>query len=149
MTGFKERPRILGLDLGTKTIGLALSDPTGSMSMPLGVVRRKGMAHDLAELKRVIEERQVAEIVLGLPLRLNEAESAGSQRSRDFAERLAAEFGLPVHLIDESFSTMAAEDILIEAKVSRKKRKKVIDGLAAAVILQSHLNERREGEGKS
>jgi putative holliday junction resolvase len=136
--------RILGLDLGTKTIGLALSDPGRTIAGSLGVIRRQGLSRDLARLAEVIAQHQVAAIVLGLPLHLDERESDGSRRSRNFARELERAFGLPVALVDESLSTAEAEDILVAADLSRKKRQRVIDGLAAAIILQAHLNELAE-----
>ena len=136
--------RVLGLDLGTKTIGLALSDPGRRIASAFGVIRRQGMERDLDRLAGVIEERAVAEIALGLPLHLSGAESEGSRRSREFAKALTKRFGLPVHLMDESLTTKDAEAVLLAADLSRRKRKKVVDGLAAAFILQSYLNESAE-----
>ena len=145
----REKPgqRWLGLDLGRKTIGLAVSDPGGVIATSLGTLERRGMEKDLARLKELVKERGIEEIALGLPLHLSGAESEGSRRSREFAERLKAELGLPVHLIDESLSTARAREIMIEADLSRKKRKRKIDGLAAAIILQSCLDEQAERKG--
>lgn len=136
--------RLLALDLGTKTIGLAVSDPGRNISSSLRIIQRRDMASDMAELASVIEEYEIKEMVLGLPLHLSGAESEGSERSRKFAKELEAEFGLPVLLVDESLSTARAEEIMVQANVSRKKRKKKIDGLAAAVILQYYLDEQEE-----
>ena len=136
--------RILAIDLGTRRMGLALSDPGRQIGSSLGMIERRGMARDLARLRELTREREVTEIVLGLPLHLSGGESEGSRRSRAFAERLERELGLPVRLRDESLTTVEAEDILIEADVSRRKRKKVIDGMAAALILRSYLNELEE-----
>jgi len=136
--------RILAIDLGTRRMGLALSDPGRQIGSSLGMIERRGMARDLARLRELVREREVTEIVLGLPLHLSGGESEGSRRSRAFAERLERELGLPVRLRDESLTTVEAEDILIEADLSRRKRKKVIDGMAAALILRSYLNELEE-----
>jgi putative Holliday junction resolvase len=125
-------------------MGLALSDPGRQIGSSLGMIERRGMARDLARLRELTREREVTEIVLGLPLHLSGGESEGSRRSRAFAERLERELGLPVRLRDESLTTVEAEDILIEADLSRRKRKKVIDGMAAALILRSYLNELEE-----
>ena len=138
--------RILALDLGTKTIGLAVSDLARTFAQSLGVIRRKGFEKDLARIGETILQQQAKQIVLGLPLHLSGAESEGSLRSRQFAKMLEEKFDLKVHLVDESLSTARAEEILIEANMSRKKRKKKIDGLAAAIILQSFLNEQMEME---
>jgi putative holliday junction resolvase len=136
--------RMLGLDLGTKTIGLAVSDPSRMIAASCGVIRRQGKKQDLARLAQVIREQEAVELVIGLPIHLDGRESEGCRRSRAFAAALESEFKLPVHFIDESLTTAEAEDILIRADLSRKKRKKVIDGLAAALILQSYLNELAE-----
>lgn len=141
----KKRPgRFLGLDLGTKTIGIAASDPAGTIASSAGVIKRKGVEHDLARIREIVEEREVVRIVLGLPLHLDGRESEGSRRSREFKRLLEERLGLPVSLADESLSTSRAEDVLLEADLSRQKRKKVIDGLAAQVILQSYLDELKE-----
>jgi putative Holliday junction resolvase len=136
--------RVLGLDLGTKTIGLAVSDSGRTFASSLGVIRRRDKRRDLEKLTGVFREQEATEIVLGLPLHLSGEESEGSRRSRRFAAALEKELGIKVHLVDESLSTARAEEILLEANLSRKKRKKVIDGLAAAIILQSFLNEQNE-----
>lgn len=125
-------------------MGLAVSDPGRTISSSIGMIRRRGPARDLEKLGEVIREYEVKKIVLGLPLHLDGKESPGSKKSRKFSDRLVKEFGLEVHLVDESLSTVEAEEILVEANLSRKKRKKVIDGLAAAIILQSYLNEELE-----
>jgi putative holliday junction resolvase len=136
--------RILGLDLGTKTIGLALSDPGRMIASSLGVIRRQGLARDRERIRAAIAEHEITAIVVGLPLHLDGRESPGSQRCRAFARELERAFALPVHLIDESLSTAEAQEILVRADVSRQKRKRVIDGLAAAIILQAFLNELAE-----
>lgn len=141
--------RILGLDLGAKTIGMAVSDAGRSFAQSLGVIRRSGNRRDLERLAALAREHGVAEIVLGLPLHLSGAESEGSRRSRRFAELLEKGLGLKVILVDESLTTREAEEILIEADLSRKKRKKAIDGLAAAFILQYYLNELQEKKRQS
>jgi putative Holliday junction resolvase len=140
--------RIMGLDLGARTIGVAVSDPGRSFASSLGVVRRRGLSSDLEKLAALVREHDPALIVLGLPLHLSGRESEGSRRSREFAKVLHQRLGLEVVLVDESLTTRDAEDVLIEADLSRKKRKKVIDGLAAAFILQSYLNELHEAPAK-
>ena len=140
----REKQRIMGLDLGSKTIGVAVSDPGRSFATSLGVIRRRGLSVDLERLAVLVREHDPALIVLGLPLHLSGKESEGSRRSRGFAKVLEQRLGLEVVLVDESLTTRDAEDVLLEADLSRRKRKKVIDGLAAAFILQSYLNELRE-----
>lgn len=143
----KTSGRVMAIDLGSKRMGLALSDPGRTISSALTVIARKGLKNDLEKLGALIREHEVSLLVVGLPLHLSGAESEGSARAREFAGKLEQEFGLPVRLVDESLSTVEAEEVLIEADVSRKKRKKSVDGLAAAVILRSWLNEQDEGGG--
>lgn len=145
----EQKGRVLCLDLGSKTIGLALSDPTRTIASPAGTLKRKGIKNDLSRLARIIEEREVRVVVLGLPLHLDGRESEGSARSRDFARVFTEELGIEPVLIDESLTTREAEEVLLLADVSRKKRKKVIDGMAASVMLQAYLNERDELDGKA
>ena len=141
MESGEQRGRVLCLDLGSKTIGLALSDPTRTIASPAGTLKRKGLKNDLARLAKIMEEREVKVVVLGLPLHLDGRESEGSARSREFARLFAEKLGVEPVLIDESLTTKEAEEVLLRADVSRKKRKKVIDGMAASVMLQAYLNE--------
>jgi len=134
----------MGLDLGVKTIGVAVSDPGRSFASSLGVIRRRGTEADLERLAALVREHEAALIVLGLPLHLSGKESEGSRRSREFARVLEQRLGLEVVLVDESLTTRDAENVLLEANLSRRKRKRAVDGLAAAFILQSYLNELRE-----
>lgn len=138
--------RILAIDLGEKRIGLALSDPDGLIASPAGRLLRRGGQKDLDALRELAAAHQVSEVVVGLPLHLSGAESPGSKKARAFAARLEAELGLPVRLIDESLTTAEAEEILVEADVSRRKRRQHIDGMAAALILRAYLNERAENK---
>jgi putative Holliday junction resolvase len=136
--------RVLGVDLGAKRIGLALSDPDRIIASSLGHVVCRGNRQDVEVLAALVAEREVAEVVVGLPLHLSGEESPGSRRARSFAQKLAERLSLPVHLIDESLTTAEAEDILVEADVSRRKRRQVVDGMAAAIILRAWLNEQEE-----
>jgi len=138
------RGRALALDLGTKTIGLAVSDPGRRIATSLGVIRRKGIDNDLARIAEIIERRQVAEIIIGLPLHLDGTENQGCKRSREFARIIEARLGIKPVLVDEALTTAEAEQVLIEADLSRKKRKKVVDGLAATFILKFYLDEQAE-----
>lgn len=136
--------RILGLDLGEKTIGLAVSDPMGWTAQGRGVIRRRAVIeYDLAELARVISEERIEEIVVGLPRNLNGSEGIKAAGSREFGTLLGERFGLPVHYWDERLSTAGAQRALLEADLSRQKRKKVIDQQAAVFILQGFLDRRR------
>jgi len=134
--------RVLGLDVGTKTIGVALSDELRVAAHPHTVIRRSGHARDIAEVAGLVKDQKVAAVVVGLPLALDGREGARARRVRAFAEALAG-LGADVHLWDERFSTSEAERVLVAADVSRARRKAVIDKQAAAVILQGWLDRQR------
>lgn len=131
---------LLGLDPGTKTIGVALSDRRRSIATARRVIRRKKPAADMAELLALIEEHGACGIVLGLPLNMDGSEGPRAQSARAFARNLAARMAMPIVLWDERLSTVAAERALLEADASRKRRSEVIDAVAAAYILQGALD---------
>jgi putative holliday junction resolvase len=134
--------RVLGLDLGTKTIGVAVSDEFGWTAQGIETIpidEEKGQ-FGLKRLREIIDEYSVDTIVLGFPKNMNGTIGPRGEASQRFAELLKREFSLPVVLWDERLSTMAAERMLIAADVSRKKRKQVIDKMAAVMILQSYLD---------
>ncbi|GAB7386484.1 Holliday junction resolvase RuvX [Bacillaceae bacterium] len=130
----------MGLDLGEKTIGVAVSDALGWTAQGVEVIRRKDRQHDFAQLKELIERYGVERIVVGLPKNMDGTIGAQGEASRRFAHELERAFSLPVDLWDERLTTSAAERTLLAADVSRKKRKRVIDKLAAALILQAYLD---------
>ncbi len=134
----------MGLDLGTKTIGVAISDELGWTAQGIETIKRYGGTDekDLTRLEQLIDEYDVSEIVLGYPKNMNGTIGERGQASEQFAEVLKAKFKLPVLLWDERLTTVSAERMLIEADVSRKKRKTVIDKLAAVIILQSYLDSK-------
>lgn len=138
--------RYLGLDLGTKTLGVAVSDKTGLIATSLTILR-----HDndydflIEELKKIIKEKEIETIVLGLPKNMNNTIGERGEMVLSFKEKLEESISLPVILEDERLTTKVAENILISADVSRRKRKKVIDKMAANVILQSYLDRRNNG----
>lgn len=138
--------RYLGLDLGTKTLGVAVSDKTGLIATSLTILR-----HDndydflIEELKKIIKEKEIETIVLGLPKNMNNTIGERGEMVLSFKEKLEESISLPVILEDERLTTKVAENILITADVSRRKRKKVIDKMAANVILQSYLDRRNNG----
>ena len=135
--------RVLGIDLGSRRIGVAVSDGLGITAQPHAVVARHGGLRDMEAIAAIVRAVGAAELVLGLPLDPEGQEGDAARRARAFGDKLASHLGLPVHLIDESFSTVAAEDVLLAADVSRKRRREVIDKLAAAVILQRWLDEQK------
>ena len=132
--------RHLGLDVGTKTIGLAVSDEEGRVATPLRTLARKGGAHDVESVRQAFAEVQAGALVLGLPLGLDGREGAASKRVREFGSSLARSLGCDVHYIDERFTTVAAERVLIDADLSRRRRKTVIDHVAATLLLQLFLD---------
>ena len=138
--------RYLGLDLGTKTLGVAISDLTGTIATSLTILRHENNhKYLIEELKKIINEKNVETIVLGFPQNMNNTIGERGEMVLSFKEKLENSIRLPVILEDERLTTRVAENILITADVSRKKRKKVIDKMAANIILQSYLDRRRDG----
>lgn len=137
--------RALGLDLGTKTLGVAVSDELGWTAQGVETIPidEEKKQFGLKRLREIIEEYNVDTIVLGFPKNMNGTVGPRGEASERFAELLKKEFSLPVVLWDERLSTMAAERMLIAADVSRQKRKKVIDKMAAVMILQSYLDSKQ------
>lgn len=134
---------ILGIDVGTKTLGLAVSDAGQSVAFTLRTLQRRGLKRDLEELTTVLQERESTEVVIGLPLNLDG--SAGAMTAEaDLVASGLIERGFTVHRWDERLSTVAAERALLEGDVSRKKRRDVIDKVAAALILQGFLDRRQQ-----
>ena len=135
--------RLLGLDVGTKTIGIAISDATLTVASPLETLRRQGLAVDAAILKRLIDTRNVGALVIGLPVQMDGREGPRCQSVRQFAANLLGKFDIPIAFWDERLSTSAVERTLIEADVSRRRRADVVDKMAAAYILQGALERMR------
>lgn len=135
--------RTLGLDVGTKTIGVALSDELGLTAQGRETLRRTALKADLAQLTSVAKNEHVGRIVVGLPLNMDGSEGPRAEATRKFAAAVEEALGLPVELWDERLTTAEAERVLLAADVSRKKRKAVIDRLAAQLILQSWLDAHR------
>jgi len=138
-----ERGSLLGLDLGTKTIGVAVSDPDRKLAAPVFTIARARFASDAERLLELAAERRAVGFVLGLPLNMDGSEGPRAQATRAFARNLAKLTALPIALWDERLSTAAVERVLIEADASRRKRKAVIDQHAAAYILQGALDRLR------
>lgn len=137
--------RALGLDVGMKTIGVAASDELGLAAHPVETIARKGTAADVTRVLALAAEREVTDIVVGLPLELSGQVGRRARRVRVLIDALrqALGAGVTVHEWDERFSTVAVERVLIEADLSRRRRKQVIDKQAAAYILQGWLDARR------
>ena len=134
--------RVLGLDVGSKRIGVAVSDPLGITAQGLETLQRRNKRHDLAALERVIREYEVREIVVGLPLRMSGAEGMQSEKMQVFADDLRKRFRLPVHLWDERLTSAEANRLLRETDLSIEKRAKAVDRMAAVLILQGWMERR-------
>ena len=134
--------RIMGLDIGDKTIGVAVSDIMGITAQGVKTIRRESNKKDIEELKNIIKERQVNKIVSGLPKNMNGTLGPQGEKVLKLCELIKEETGLEIDFWDERLTTVAAERSLIEGDVSRKKRKKVIDMLAAVIILQGYLDSK-------
>ena len=132
--------RLLGLDVGSKTIGLALSDPGRTIASPHTTIRRRKFAEDAETLRAIIGAFDVGGAVIGLPINMNGSEGPRCQSVRQFAANLQAKLDIEVAFWDERLSTVAATRALLDADVSRKRRGEVVDKLAAAYILQGALD---------
>ncbi|HHX73563.1 MAG TPA: Holliday junction resolvase RuvX [Firmicutes bacterium] len=131
--------RIMGLDVGDRTIGVAVSDELGWTAQGIEVIRRTDWQADLRRLRQLSEQYRVSLIVVGYPLNMNGTAGPRADMAAEFAGRVREELGVPVRLWDERLTTMEAERMLIAADVSRAKRRKVIDKTAAVLILQNYL----------
>jgi len=133
------------LDLGTKNIGVALSDESGTLAQGKEVVRRASNRQVIARIREMLDEFNVAEIVVGLPLNMDGTMGERAKDSVKFADMLKEQTRVPVKLWDERLSTKEAENTMMEAAVRRGKRKKVVDKIAAQIILQSYLDSLQSG----
>ena len=138
--------RCLGLDLGTKTLGIAISDKMNIISSPYCVLRWDGEDYNLLfnELDKIIKNNEITDLVLGLPKNMNNTLGFAAERSLAFKDALEKRYNLEVKLIDERLSTVEATNYLLDADLSRKKRKKVVDGVAASIILDTYLKRREK-----
>jgi putative Holliday junction resolvase len=135
--------KILGLDVGSKTIGVAVSDELGIIAQGVTTLKRKGVNHDITQLLKVIEEQRAEKVVVGLPKNMNGSIGQSAKMVLTLLEELENFVDIPVIAWDERLSTVAAERALLEADMSRKKRKKVIDKVAALIILQGYLDNQK------
>ena len=135
--------RLIGIDLGTKTIGLAVSDVTRTVGSPLVTIKRTKFGKDAAELLALCEENEVGGLILGLPVNMDGSEGPRAQATRAFARNLGNLTDIPVAFWDERLSTTAVTRTLLEADASRKRRGEVVDKMAAAYILQGALERMR------
>lgn len=140
--------RIMGLDFGSKTVGVAISDPLLITAQGIEIIRRKEenkLRQTLARIEELITEYEVEEIVLGLPKNMNSTEGVRVELTMEFKEKLERRTGLPVHMWDERLTTVAADKAMMEAGVRREKRKDYVDMIAATLILQGYLDLRANG----
>ena len=143
-------PRILGLDVGDRRIGLAISDPLGFTAQPLFTLHRAGRRADLKSIARVLRKHGVTEVVVGNPLHMSGDQSPQATKAQAFAEELRAEFGITVHLWDERLTTTEAHRHLDDAgRPGGRERKGIIDQVAAVLILQSFLEARANLRSRS
>jgi len=140
VSGLPAEGALLGLDLGTHTIGIAVSDLRRSVATPGETIKRTKFTKDAAQLTEFMSDRRVTGIILGLPLNMDGSEGPRAQSTRAFARNLAQVTDLPITFWDERLSTVAAERALLEADASRARRKQVIDSVAAGYILQGALD---------
>lgn len=140
--------RYLGLDLGSKTLGVSISDPTGLIASSYTIIRHNEEYDKLiTEIQSIVIDKKIDEIVLGLPKNMNNTIGPKGELSFQFKEKMEKHLNIPVHLIDERLTTKQATDLLISNDTSRKKRKKVIDSVAATIILQSYLDKKERNNG--
>jgi putative pre-16S rRNA nuclease len=135
--------RILGLDVGDKTIGVAVSDGLGLTAQGVTTIRRRSYDKDLELLAGYIDEYEVGKVVVGLPKNMDGSLGPQAEKAINFADRIRERLGIDVSMYDERLSTLLVQKAMIEADVSRAKRKKVVDMLAAQVILQGYLDRNR------
>lgn len=136
--------RYLGLDLGSRTLGMAISDPLGMFASSYKIIRHNEEYERLInDVQETVQEKKIEAIVLGLPKNMNNTIGPKGELSFQFKKMLEERLNIPVHLEDERLTTKQAENILIHNDTSRKKRKKVIDSMAATIILQSYLDKNK------
>lgn len=133
-------PRYLGVDYGERRVGLAISDELGMMALPLDILPVQGPKQVIRDVLRMCQEKQVATIVVGLPLNMDGSRGAAVEAVERFVHELRRQAGLPVEVWDERMSSRQVERMLIDADLSRSRRKSLVDKLAAQVVLQSYLD---------
>ncbi len=135
--------RIMGFDVGTKTIGVAISDESWLIAQPFCVIKRGSFSKDLEEILRLIEEHSIKMIIVGMPVNMNGTLGPRSEETQRFIDKIKDKVPVPVETWDERLSTAAVTRVLIEGDTSRAKRKTVVDKLAASYILQGYLDSRK------
>ncbi|MBQ1487600.1 MAG: Holliday junction resolvase RuvX [Lachnospiraceae bacterium] len=141
--------RIMGLDFGSKTVGVAVSDPTGFIATGVEIIRRERedkLRKTYSRIEELITEYSVEKIVLGYPLNMDDSSGERVRKTLSFKEDIERRTGIPVVLMDERLSTVEAEELMNEMRISGADRKKVVDKIAATFILQWYLDEQRDGK---
>lgn len=134
--------RILGLDYGSKTVGVAMTDALGMTVQPYKTIQREQeskLRQTLSEIAEIVEQYQIEKIVMGLPLNMDDTEGDRAAKTRNFAEKLKLRVAVPIEFTDERLTTMEAEEILDQSGIPRSEQKKVIDQVAAQLILEQYL----------
>ncbi len=134
---------VMALDVGSKRIGIAVADPTGSFALPVGTIERSNLRADLSKIEEYLESYLVRDLVVGDPVSLSGERGIASQKMDAFVDHLRGIFSGTIHRVDERMTTAQVTKTLIAADVSRKKRKGVVDKMAAALILETYLARRR------
>ena len=132
--------RYLGIDFGSKRIGLAISDELGIIAGKYGTIERKGVKTDMGKIAAIVQEENVRKIIVGFPRNMDGSLGGSARKVEDFIKVLQPHLNIPVETWDERLSTVSAQKVLIKGDVRRKKRKKVVDQLAAVIILQNYLD---------
>lgn len=135
--------KAIGLDFGLARIGIALSDDTKFLATPFETYKRKGTEQDIQHIAQIIKEKNVDEIICGLPMNMAGEEQAIAQKTRDFMTILKEQVGIEINFVDERLSSLMAEEMLKETERDWKKRKEKLDAVAASIILQDYLDEKR------
>ena len=141
--------RIMGLDFGSKTVGVAVSDPTGFIATGVEIIRRERedkLRKTYSRIEELITEYSVEKIVLGYPLNMDDSSGERVRKTLSFKEDIERRTGIPVVLMDERLSTVEAEELMNEMRISGADRKKVVDKIAATFILQWYMDEQRDGK---
>ena len=136
--------RTLGMDLGTKTLGLATSDKSGLIASPFRTIHYNTTEELVDTVVNLINELHIEDLVLGLPKNMNNTSGEAAERSMAFKEALESKIDMEVHLVDERLSTVEATNVLLDYDMSRKKRKQVVDSIAASIILDTYLRMKRK-----
>ncbi len=132
--------RYLGIDFGTKRLGLAVSDELGIIAGKYGTIERKGTKTDVERLKGIIEQEKIQKVIIGYPKNMDGSSGDTARKVEDFVSNIKRQINIPIETWDERLSSVSAEKLLIQGEVKRRKRKKVIDQLSAVIILQNYLD---------